>query len=355
MDRHAGTPQVHAREDGAFLARCRPSGVRALAVALPPNTRTITLPSGASAIRHILSEKTSGLELERAAAEQAMAAANLEPADIDLVLGASFPALPEPCIGNATPLAWEMGMERAAAWNIESACSSGLVALRSACQEVALGEYDNVLVVVGCPYSQTVEVGHPATDVIGDAAYAMIVGPTAPGQEFVGSMIRNSGPTCPLVSWSVDARAPSGIRLTVDGSTAGQLENWALGELPELSQALFERTGLSVADVDHWVVNAPTPNFVERALGAMSADPDDGVSTNRLAGNVGPALFGVSLFYSALLRDFQPGDLVLGCSVGSESSLALCLLRWPEGVGLGEVPDHAPLEQIMGYEAERVA
>ncbi len=333
----------------------RSSGVRALAVALPSKTRSITLPSGANAIRHVLPDDVSGLDLERAAADQAMQASGLGPPDVDLVLSASFPALPEPCIGNATPLAWDMGMERAAAWNIESACSGGLVALRSACLEVALGEYDTVLLVVGCPYSQTIEEGHPATDVIGDAAYAMIIGQTAPGQELLGSVIRNSGPTCPLVSWSVDSRAPSGIRLTVDGSTAGQLENWALIQLPELSRELFERTGIAVSDVDHWVINAPTPSFVDRALDAMDAVPGSGVNTNRLAGNVGPALLGVSLFYSAILRDFQPGDLVLCCSVGSESSLALCLFRWPEGVRLGEVPSHAPLDQISGYEAERVA
>jgi 3-oxoacyl-[acyl-carrier-protein] synthase III len=333
----------------------RPAGVRALAVAIPSQTRTITLPSGASAMRHSLSEGMSGLDLEKAAVEQALHAAALSPGDVDLVLCASFPALPEPCIGNATPLAWEMGMERAAAWNVESACAGGLVAWRNACQEVMLGEYDTVLVVVGCPYSQTIEAGHPATDVISDAAYAMIVGPTAPGQDLVGSVIRNSGPTCPLVSWRVDLRAPSGIRLTVDGSTAGQLENWALGLLPEMARELFDKTGIAAAKVDHWVINAPTPSFVDRALEAMGAAPDGGVNINRIAGNIGPALIGVSLFYSAILREFQAGDLVLCCSVGSESSLALCLFEWPAGVALGEVPSQAPLELIAGFERERVA
>ncbi len=333
----------------------RPSGVRALTVSFPSQTRIITLPSGENAARHSLPEGASALELERDAAEQALAAARLEPADVDLVLSASFPALPEPCIGNATPLAWEMGMERAAAWNLESACAGGLVAMRSACQEVMLGDYDNVLLVVGCPYSQTVENGHPATDVISDAAYAMVVGPTAPGQELLGSVIRNSGPTCSLVSWSVDSRAPSGIRLTVDGSTAGRLEDWALTRLPEMTQELFERTDQSADAVDHWVINAPTPSFVDRALDAMGAAPGAGVNTNQLAGNVGPALFGVSLFYNAVLRDFQPGDLVLCCSVGSESSLALCLLRWPEGVSLGKVPDDTLLDRFTRQITARVA
>ncbi len=333
----------------------RPAGVRALAIAIPPRTRSITLPSGASALRHDLPEDMSGLDLEKAAVEQVLDAAGLAPGDVDLVLSASFPALPEPCIGNATPLAWDLGMERAAAWNVESACAGGLVAWRNACQEVMLGEYDTVLVVVGCPYSLTIEAGHPAADVISDAAYAMIVGPTAEGQGMVASVIRNSGPTCPLVSWSVDPRAPSGIRLTVDGSTAGQLEDWALGVLPEMSRELLKKTGVSASEVDHWVINAPTPSFVDRALEVMGADPEGGVNVNRLAGNVGPALLGVSLFYSVLLRDIQPGDLVLCCSVGSESSLALGLFEWPAGVVLGEVPAQAPLELIAGHERERVA
>ena len=335
--------------------RLRPSGLRALSVVLPSEVRTITMPSGDDARRYTLPAGETGMDLERAAAEQVLAAANLSPADVDLVLSASFPALPEPCIGNATTLAWEMGMEKAAAWNVESACAGGLVALRHALHEVMLGEYDTVLLVVGCPYSHTVESGHPAFDVIGDAAYAMIVGPTAPGQEHLGSVVRHSGPTCPLVSWSVDLKVPSGIRLTVTGKTAGQIEEWALKQLPELSRQLFDRTGVAVSDVDHWVSNAPTPGFVDRALRTMGAEPQDGVNINRLVGNVGPALIGVSLFYNALLRDFQPGDLVLCCSVGSESSLALTLFRWPENVALGPVPPHGSLEQMREFEAQRFA
>ncbi len=334
--------------------RLRPSGIRALAIHLPDQTRDISLPSGQPAVRHTLPEGISGLDLDQAVARQVMDAAGLEPGEVDLVLSASFPALPEPCIGNATPLAWDLGMEKAAAWNLESACAGGLIALRGACQEVMLGEYETVLLVVGCPYSHTIEAGHPATDVIADGAFAVIVGPTAPGQDFLGSVIRNSGPTCPLVSWAVDLQVPSGIRLAVGSQTAGRLEDWALKQLPELSHELFERTGTTAEEVDHWVCNAPTPSFVDRALEAMGVEPHRGVNTNRLAGNVGPALIGVALYYNAILREFQPGDLVLCCSVGSESSLALSLFRWPENVVLGEAPAHAAITQMAEYEAQRL-
>lgn len=332
----------------------RPAGIRALALTVPTQTRTITLPSGQSALRHVLPPGEDGLDLDKQAAEAVLRAANMEPGEIDLVIGASFPALPEPCIGNATPVAWDLGMKTAAAWNVETACAGGLVGLRNACNEVALGNFDNVLVIVGCPYSHTVETDHPAYDVVGDAAFAMIVGPTTEGQDFLTSVIRNSGPTCPLVSWSVDLNVPSGIRLEVGSKTAGQLESWALELLPGLSVELLRKAGVGVEDVDHWVSNAPTPRFVDRALEAMGAEPGDGVNTNRLLGNIGPALIGASLYYNAVLRKFQPGDLVLCCSVGSEASLALALFRWPENVALGGAPGHASIEQMQAYEVERL-
>lgn len=338
-----------------MVQHLHPAGVRALAITIPTATREITLPSGAPALRHDLPEGVTGLDLEVDVARQVLAAARLEPGDVDLVLSASFPALPEPCIGNATPVAFELGMEKAASYNVESACAGGLVALRTACQEVQLGEHENVLVLVGCPYSLTVEPGHPAADVIGDAAFGVLVGRTSPGQAFLGSVIRNSGPTCSLVSWGIDDKTRSGIRLEVGPKTAGKIEEWALEQVPELAGRLFERAGVARSEIRHWVINAPTMSFVGKALRAVGARPEDGVDINRIAGNIGPALFGVSLFYSALMRGFQPGDLVACLSVGSEASLALSLMQWPEDVALGAVPPHVSLEQLRAYENERLA
>jgi 3-oxoacyl-[acyl-carrier-protein] synthase-3 len=331
-----------------------PAGIRSLALAVPTDSREMTLPNGLTVWRHFLSSSPSGLDLELQAAEEALELAGLEAADVDLVLSASFPALPEPCIGNATPLAFALGMREAAAFNVECACAGGLVALRNACQEVALGNYRNVLVTVMCPYSPTVEPGHPALTVIGDAAFAMVVGPTKEGQGFEGAVLRNSGPTCELVSWGVSDKTPSGIRLEVSGATAGQLESWAQGEIPDLLERLLAQTGVTRGDIDHWALNAPTPSFVDRTLETMGMTPSHGINTNRLLGNIGPALIGASLFYGAYLRDYQPGDLVLCCSVGSEASLALGLMRWPEGVALGKVPAHATLDQMRAFEAERL-
>ena len=332
----------------------QPAGIRSLSFAVPADSHQITLPNGLTVWRHYLADTEAGFSLEKQVAEEALELAGLEPSDVDLVLSASFPALPEPCIGNATPLAEALGMREAAAWNVECACAGGLLALRNACQEVAMGNYRNVLVTVMCPYSPTVEPGHPALTVIGDAAYAMVIGPVAEGQAFEGAVLRNSGPTCDLVSWSVSDKTPSGIRLDVNGATAGQLERWAQGEIPELLDRLLEQTGTTRDDIDHWVLNAPTPSFVDRTLETMGVTPAHGVNTNRLLGNIGPSLIGGSLFYNARLREFQPGDRIVLCSVGSEASLAVGMMIWPEGVALGKVPANASLESMRAFEEERL-
>ena len=332
-----------------------PAGIHALAITIPTDTREITLPNGKTALRHTMPEDVDGLDLEKDVARKVLDAAGVEPGEIDLCMSASFPALPEPCIGNATPMAWDLGMVEAASYTLESACAGGLVGLRTACNEVRLGEYSKILLTVTCPYSPTVEPGHPATDVIADAAFALLIGPTAPGREFLGSVIRNSGPTCPLVSWGVSDKTRSGIRLEVGHKTAGNLESWAMTQIPVLAERLFKRCGVKPEEVDHWVSNAPTPAFVDRALATLGTSPMNGVNTNRIAGNVGPALIGVSLFYNAILRGFKPGDLILLLSVGSEASLAMGLMRWPDDVVLGPVPEHAPVEMLARFEEERRA
>jgi len=54
------------------------------------------------------------------------------------------------------PLAMRQGLTEAA-WNIESACASSIVALQTAAAPVRAGEYRNMLVVVSAAYSRTLD------------------------------------------------------------------------------------------------------------------------------------------------------------------------------------------------------
>ena len=113
---------------------------------------------GARERRYLPAEGTA-LALETAAATDALEAAGLEPKDIDLLICSSF--LPDSVgVGGAVFLARELGLV-GAAWNLESACSSALVAFQTACSLVATGQHQNVLVVASCTYSRTTAEDDP--------------------------------------------------------------------------------------------------------------------------------------------------------------------------------------------------
>ena len=102
---------------------------------------------GARQRRHIESDG-SALELELTAAWDALQAAGMEPEEVDLLICSSFQPDTHG-LGGAAAVANNLGLT-GAAWNLESACSSALVALQTACSLVESGQYRNVLVVSSC-------------------------------------------------------------------------------------------------------------------------------------------------------------------------------------------------------------
>jgi 3-oxoacyl-[acyl-carrier-protein] synthase-3 len=134
---------------------------------------------GAVERRH-LAPGESSLSLELVAAREAIARCGLEPRDIDLVIGTSF--LPDQIgVGNATFLCKHLGL-RAAAWNLESACSGSLVAFQTACALVQAGKFQKILVVTSCAYSRYSDVEDTFGWFSGDGSAAFVVGEVPAGE-----------------------------------------------------------------------------------------------------------------------------------------------------------------------------
>ncbi len=280
-----------------------------------------------------MTEGTTGLDLEVTAAQRALSAAEIAAKDIQLIISASFPALPEPCIGNSAHLASSLGAVDAATYNIECACAGGLVALRAAQLELVNDPaLEHVLVTASCSYSRTITPLHPARDHVADGAFASVVSSATPNEGIIASSLVNSSPTGPLLSWRVSSATPSGIILDVHQNTAMLIQSWTLGRIPKLWDVVLERAGLARTAIDHWVVNAPTASFVREVITALGGDPEGMINTYPRLGNIGPVLFGAALYYTAVERRPMPGDLVACCSVGSKASLALAIMRWPSSL-----------------------
>ncbi len=301
--------------------------------------------------RRYLESDGSALKLEAAAARNALAAAELTPDDVDLAICGSFQ--PDQWgIGNAAFLARELGLA-GAAWNLESACSSALVAFHTACSLVESGQYRRVLVVSSCSYSRATVEHDPISWGVGDAATAMIVGEVEDGAGYLGGHTVHTAETCDAVAYHLEPRrgGPPRLRIRTGRQTAEILRGTSESYLKECCHGALESAGLVIQDIDHFVFNTPLAWYSAFCARVLGVDRAKTLSVYPLYANVGPALLGLNLLHAAHWRGYRPSDLVLLYTVGSVSTCSAAVMRWGD-VALGELPEGTSLEQLEAFEAE---
>jgi 3-oxoacyl-[acyl-carrier-protein] synthase-3 len=287
--------------------------------------------------RRVLLPGETALSMEIRAALAALSAASMRPRDIDLAIVGSF--LPDQIgVGNSAFLARELGL-RCAAWNVESACSSALVALQTACALIATGQHENALVVISCSYSRFVD-GHDTLGwFLGDAAAAFIVGATPPGVGLLGAEVVHTAATCGSFYYDLFDDPAGGPRVRIQASReTGQLiRDSAEGFVRQCCEGAARAAGTTISEVDFFVFNTPVPWFAAFAARVLGVDPARTLTTYPRYANIGPALLPVNLHEAAATGRIRPGDCVLLFTIGSVSSAASVVLRWGE-IALSPLP-----------------
>ena len=300
--------------------------------------------------RRLLPEGGTALSLEADAARKAMDALGIGPDDVDLLICTSF--LPDAVgIGGATFLAQELGL-RGAAWNLESACSSGTLGLMTAAGLIQAGQYRRVLVVTSCIYSRVAEEHDPISWGVGDAAVAMIVGEVEDGHGYLGGHSVHSAATCGAVSYTIDTKENGEpyFRLTMGKEGARLLRETSERYLETCTHGALDQAGLGIEDVSFLAVNTPLAWYATFCSHILGVPEERTLSVYPMYANVGPALMGLNLFHAAAWGKIERGQNVLLYSVGSVSSCAAVVLRWGD-VALGPLPEGASLEHLRSLEA----
>ncbi len=122
-------------------------------------------------------ESISACEAEARAAKEAIGDAGIDPREIDVVLSwAVVPDRPSP--PSATRVAHLVGATRAMAFGIDAACASILGQLLFATSLIEAGRARYVLITGSHLVARAFRLVHPASPSVGDAATALIVGPS---------------------------------------------------------------------------------------------------------------------------------------------------------------------------------
>ncbi|MRG95646.1 3-oxoacyl-ACP synthase [Polyangium spumosum] len=296
--------------------------------------------------RRVLLPKENALLLETRVATMALEAAKVARAEVDLILSCSlFPDVMG--IGHATFLAGELGLTHSAAWNLETACSGAFAVFETACALVRAGQYRNVLGVVSCTYSRTIEEHDTMSWFSGDGAGAFVVSDVPAGEGLVASAMLHSAETCNAFVIDVTddrARGKQVVRFRAEKSASKILRQVSEPYLRKTADLALRKAGLGISDINWLVVNTPTAWYAPFCARVLGFDPARTIDTFSRYANCGPALMPVNLYTAAAELPIRRGDLVLVHTVGSSSSSGSAIVRWGD-VALGPPP--APPVEVL--------
>ena len=284
--------------------------------------------------RRILGLDDSGLGLEVEAARRALAAAEWTTSDVDLLFVSSF--LPEHYgPGNAAYVVRDLGL-RCPGINLESACSSALVAMNTAIGLVEAGHYRNALVLASCSYSRMSAEDDSLSWFLGDGAGAFLIAEVPDASGFRAAHTVHTAQTCGTfrLDMVVDEQLGPVPRMAASKGTARIINDTGEAYLREACGGALAKAGWSIEDVDFLAVNTPTAWYADFACDVLGLDRSRSFSTYPRFANVGAALLPINLREAAEAGRLRAGDRVLMYAVGSVSTAVATALRWGE-VGLG--------------------
>ncbi len=293
--------------------------------------------------RRVLGDEDPVSAIEAPSARAAIEGAGLRADGVQLLVSCAFPSA-QPGVGDASFLARALGL-RGAAWNVESACASGLVGFDVATAMVQAGRYDRVLVVTSGLYSRVTEVTDSSSWTIGDGAAAFVVTPCELGDGVLAIHNVHTGDTCDALRYDLVVEGErAAMRMRAQPGAGESLRDSAETSVDECCRAVCDAAGVRLSQVDAFVCNTPTAWFASFFAKKMGVDRERVVDTYPRYANMGPALWPTALHQAASEGRLRRGDLVLLYAIGSVSSASAALVRWGD-VALGPPPPPPRIRQ----------
>ncbi len=278
--------------------------------------------------RRVLSKNESSRDLEFQAAKDAIKLSNIDIGDIDALISAAF--IPETLgAGNAAYLCRDLNLN-CSGWNLESACSSSVIALQNAYCLVKSGEYKNVLVTTSCTYSKMNEESDTLSWFVGDGAAAFIIGELPEDYGIISnSSISTGKTTCDsfYLELSKNNNNEPWIKMGAKENTGKIISDISESLVRNVCDKILNKSGLSVEDIDYYVINTPVAWYADFFAKVMDVNPDKVINVFPKYGNIGPVLVPANL-NQAISDNIKNGDIVLIYAFATVATAASTVMRY---------------------------
>ena len=279
--------------------------------------------------RNIASASDSIRTIGGEAAKRAIAQANLNPADIDLIILAT--STPDDLFGSACQIQAEIGATRAVAFDITAACSGFVFSLVTAAQFIRTGAYKNVVVIGADILSRLTDWRDRTTCVLfGDGAGAIVMQRKEGSDNLLSFEMHSDGSmndclnaaysreSVPLVD-DITVQQGQFNSVTMNGR---EVYRFAVNRVPEVLEKSLFHAGLSTDDVDWLILHQANQRILDAAAKRLGIPGDRVVSNMAKHGNTDAASIPIALDEWVQAGKIQPGQ-TLALSSSPQ------LWRWP--------------------------
>jgi 3-oxoacyl-[acyl-carrier-protein] synthase-3 len=277
-------------------------------------------------------ETTSTLSLQ--AARKALEVADLDPAQLDLIVVATvtpdyaFPA-------TACLVQDGLGADRAAAFDLSAGCSGFVYGLSLAAELLSAGRYQHALVIGAETLSRITDYTDRTTCVLfGDGAGAVVLQADAAPGGVLSTVLGADGSGGDLLIQPAGGSArPASFETVRDRQHAirmrgRQVFRFATRIMPEASRQVLEQAGLTVEDVSLFVPHQANDRILQSAARGLGL-PEERIYSNLARyGNTSSASIPIALCEAIDGDLVERDDVIVLAGFGAGLTWAAAALRW---------------------------
>jgi 3-oxoacyl-[acyl-carrier-protein] synthase III len=284
--------------------------------------------------RRVLDKDTPAYELGIKATERAIQDAGLTPEDIDLIICTTeTPDYLTP--SSACTIQGRIGATKAAAFDLNAACSGWVYGITVAKQFIQTGYYKNV-VVVGCEgLSKATDWEDRNTCVLfGDGAGAAVIGRVENGYGILGTHIGADGtaghnitlPCCYIEEKDMAVRLHE--KKDVIWMEGGEVFKFAVKVMAQATDRVLEEVNLTKEDIDYILPHQANTRIIEGAIKRLGLTHDKMHPIIHKYGNISSASIPVALDEAVRSGKIKKGDNIVVVGFGGGLTWASAVIKW---------------------------
>jgi len=287
--------------------------------------------------RHLLRADEKLSTLATAAGADALSAAGVDPATVDLVILAT--SSPDDLFGDATTVATGVGADKAVAFDLTAACSGFLFGVITASQFLETGCYETALVVGADALSRWVDWSDRNTCVLfGDGAGAVVLKKDGAKPGILGFAMNSDGKEQHKLTLGYAGAAQSletEAKATVSNGAYGPIAmsgkdvyKFATREVPIVVEQALEDANMKVDDIDWLLLHQANIRIMEAVADRLGIPRSKIITNLDEHGNTSAASIPLALCDAVKKGKVLPGHVIATAGFGAGLSSGAAILRW---------------------------